>query len=92
MPAVQLTVRRRAAGSVVSFDLTEYFDLESLCSFIADSGVDAKTYSVWISVVCSGDQGGVELPEHVLKVIRRTAGGVDISFASCLGDAPGELT
>jgi hypothetical protein len=92
MPAVRLTVRPRAAGFVVSFDLPESFDLESLCSFIADSGVDARTYSVWISVICSGDQGGVEVPAHVLKVMRRTSGGVDISFASCLGDAPSEST
>jgi hypothetical protein len=92
IPAVRLTTRPRPEGFVVSFDLTECFDLESLCAFIVDSGVGTETYSVWISLIASGDQGGVALPAHVLRAIRQTSGGVDVSFASCLGDAASEST
>lgn len=88
LPGVTFTARSRSAGLVVSFDLTEGFDLDSLCAFIAESGAQPKTYSVWISVVASSDQGGVALPSHILAVVRRTSGGVDFSFASCLGDSP----
>ena len=89
LPDVSFTSRSRTTGLVVSFDLTEEFDLDSLCAFISESGVDAKTYSVWISLIASRDQGGVTLPPHILTAVRRTSGGVDFSFVSCLGDDSG---
>jgi len=89
LPSVTFTRRSRGSGLVVSFDLTEGFDVDSLCAFIAESGVQPNTYSVWISLIASGDQGGVALPLHILAIVRRISGGVDFSFASCLGDSPG---
>ena len=86
LPGVTFTARSRGASLVVSFDLNENVDLDSLCAFIGESGTDPAKYSVWISLVASADQGGVALPAHVLQAIRRTSGGVDFSFVSCLAD------
>lgn len=87
LPDVTFTSRFRDRGLVVSFDLSEDFDLDSLCAFISESRVDPKTYSVWISLIASSDRGGVALPSFALAAIRRTSGGLDISFASSLEDA-----
>ena len=86
LPDVTFTSRPRGTGYVVSFDLSEGLDLDSLCAFISESRVDPTAYSVWISLITSSDQSGVALPAHILAVVRRTHGGVDFSFASCLGD------
>lgn len=86
LPSTPMTSRSRGTGFVVSFDLTEGFDLDALCTFIDESGVHSSTYSVWISLIASSDQGGVALPQHILAAVRRTSGGVDFSFVSCLGD------
>jgi hypothetical protein len=86
MPKVIITARARGESSVVSSDITEGFDLDALCMFIRESGVDPKMYSLWISLVAAMDQGGIAVPEHILAVIRRTSGGVDFSFVSCLGN------
>jgi hypothetical protein len=90
LPKVTFTSRLGGSGFVVSFDLTKGVDLDSLCAFIDESGTDPRNYSVWISVIASSDQGGIELPAHVLAAIRRTSGGVDFSFASCLGEPSNE--
>jgi len=84
LPSVNFTSRTRGADLVVSFDLTENFDMESLCKFIKQSGIARDTYTVWISIVASGDQGGVALPGYILNVIRETSSGVAFSFVSCL--------
>lgn len=86
LPTVALTSRFKSAGFVVSFDVTEEFDVDSLCTFINESQVDSRMYSVWISLITGTDQGGISLPAHMLTLVRRTFGGVDFSFASSLGD------
>ena len=77
---VNLTVRQRESKLIVSFDLDERCNLDLLCKFISESGVDPTTYGVWISVIAELDRGGISLPLNILDVIRRTAGGVDFSF------------
>ena len=76
----------RGETQIISFDLTEDLDLAALYAFIGESSPIPNTYSVWISLVASKDQGGVALPEWLLEVIRKTGCGVDFSFASCLGN------
>ncbi len=85
LPEVPLTVRKRDDSFVVSFDIGEEMDLEPLYSFLESKSLDPRTYSVWISVTTESDQSGVSVPDHVLRVIRRTSGGVDFSFLACLG-------
>ena len=86
LPNVHFTSRPRGAAFVVTFDLNEDFELDPLLEFISESRIDQSMFSIWISLISSSDQGGVALPSHVLAVIRRTSGGVDFSFASCLGN------
>jgi hypothetical protein len=90
LPGPKLTSRPRGAGLVVVLELAEDFDIGSLRAFMVECQIDPDTTSVWISLTTSGDQGGVSLPQHVLDIVRRTFCGVDFSFASCLGDDPGE--
>ena len=90
LPNVTLTSRSRGERLVVSFDISEEFDLDALCTFIRESGADPTMYSVWISLIAATDQGGIAVPVHILAVIRQTSGGVDFSFASCLGNGSSE--
>ena len=90
LPRVAFTARHRGNRAVVSCDVDEKLDLDSLCAFLSESKIDPNTYSVWVSLIASGDQGGVALPARVLALIRRTSGGVDFSFASCLGNCQEE--
>ena len=75
---------RRA--DVVALVLREETDLEPLYKFLKSEGLDPSTYSVWVSVVSSGDHDGLSLPKYILDVIRSTQCGVDFSFVGCLGE------
>jgi hypothetical protein len=81
---------RRA--DIVALVLREQVDLEPLCRFLKEEGLDPSTYSVWVSVVSSSDHDGVSLPKYVLDLIRSTQCGVDFSFVGCLGDPAEDKT
>jgi hypothetical protein len=80
---VEIQSRR---ADVVALVLREETDLEPLYKFLKSEGLDPSTYSVWVSVVSSGDHDGLSLPKYILDVIRSTQCGVDFSFVGCLGD------
>lgn len=60
-------------------------DLQPLYSFLETEDVEPTSCSVWVSVVTSGDHDGLQLPESIVDLIRRTKGGVEFSFVACLG-------
>jgi hypothetical protein len=88
LPDVDLRIHPRDTGNVVTFVIEDGLDRKALYSFLDSEPLDAKSYSIWVSVVSSSDHDGVYLPEHVLEIIRRTRGGVDFSFVGCLDDEP----
>jgi hypothetical protein len=85
MPKVIITARARGESSVVSFDITEGLILMRCVCLSVNRGWTLRCI-VWIFLVAAMDQGGIAVPEHILAVIRRTSGGVDFSFVSCLGN------
>jgi hypothetical protein len=87
LPGIELKVRQTAMGTTAVFELSEDVDYEPLLAFLDNSHVDSKSYSVWVSVVTSSDHSGVSVPGYVLKLIRRTQGGLDFSFVSVGHDA-----
>jgi hypothetical protein len=79
---IELQSRR---PDVIVLELDERTNLEPLYQFLDAEPLDAKTYSVWASVVSSSDHDGISLPEYILDLIRRTKCGVDFSFVASLG-------
>lgn len=82
LPETDLQLREHEAGTTVVFKLSETVDYEPLCRFLDESDIDPSQYSVWVSVVTASDHSGVSVPDHVLRLIRRTKGGLDFSFVS----------
>jgi hypothetical protein len=85
--ACELKRRQSEIGTTVAFELSKDVDYEALLVFLDSSHIDSNNYSVWVSVVTSSDHSGVSVPDYVLKLIRRTKGGLDFSFVSAGHDA-----
>jgi hypothetical protein len=92
--APRSSLPRSGAGLVLCFDLNETMDLTPLHKILSGVALNPGTYSVWISLVTSADQGGVAVPAYILDLVRETRCGIDFSFVGCLdsGETGADLT
>ena len=82
--APRSSLQRSGTGLVLCFDLNETMDLTPLHKILSELALNPGTYSVWISLVTSADQGGIAVPAYILDLVRETRCGIDFSFVGCL--------
>ncbi len=73
-------VKPRRARHVLLFDLAEGMDLTRLIVAADALRLGPDQFEVIASLVTTSDNGGIELPPHILNLIRRTACSVSFSF------------
>jgi hypothetical protein len=76
--------------NVLLFNLWEEMDLTALYSVVDTLQLGPAQFEVIASVVTTSDNGGVDLPEYILRLIRRTQCSVGFSFVSTGPDATGD--
>ncbi len=64
------------------FDLDHGTDLTRLCSLLDSLNLRPDQYDVWGTLVTSSDNDGIDVPDYVLRFIRRTNCKVGFSFVN----------
>jgi hypothetical protein len=73
-------MRRR--GDVTLLEIRDAVDVARLCSIPDIPLLGPPEIEVLASVVTESDNGGIDLPPHVLELVRRTHCGLGLSFSS----------
>jgi hypothetical protein len=81
-------VQAKERGDILLFEIDEALATAQLFLTLDVLQLGPTQVEVLASLVTSSDNGGIELPEYVLKLIRRTQCGVGFSFVDVGPDAP----
>lgn len=73
---------RRRREEVLLFDLQVGIDFSRLFRVLDTLSLGPRDYEVLASVVTASDNGGIELPDYILDLIRCTRCGVGFSFVN----------
>jgi hypothetical protein len=65
---------------ILGVELQEAMDLSALYSALDRLSLGTKQFEVIASVVTTSDNGGIDVPDYILKLIRRTQCGLGFSF------------
>lgn len=73
-------IETKERGNILLFEIHQAVEMNQLCSTLDSLQLGPEQFEVLASVVTTSDNGGIELPQYVLNLIRRTCCGVGFSF------------
>jgi hypothetical protein len=69
-------------GDILGLELHHEMDLERLYATLETLQLGPEQFELIASVVTTSDNGGIDLPEYILQLIRRTRCAVGFSFVN----------
>jgi hypothetical protein len=69
-------------GDVLVFEVDGATDLTQLYAALDKLQLGPEEFEVIASVVTASDNGGIDLPEYILQMVRRTRCGIGFSFVN----------
>lgn len=76
-------LRDDPAVSTLSFDLQDRTSYSDLIRFLKAQRVKKSCYGIWVLLSESRQEGGVHVPQHILKLYEKTGGNLDFSYVWC---------
>ncbi len=75
-------VTAKERGDILLFEINESVEMSRLYEELESLRPGPEQFEVLASVVTTSDNGGIDLPEYVLNIIRATRCGVGFSFVN----------
>ena len=80
----------RQRGDILLFEIHQSVDMTQFYSRLDSLQLGPEQFDVVASIVTASDNGGIDLPEYILRLIRRTHCGIGFSFVSTGPDVSGD--
>ena len=67
---------------VMTFKIKKSESYNDLCGFLKTARLPDTSYGLWVSILTTRMSGGVRVPDHIVRLYKRTGGLIDFNFDS----------